>query len=233
MKDGISICILTYQVYFFLRLAIEKIREHTHLIPYEILVYDNGSTDGSVEWLKKQEDVRFFAGQGNSVRHGMALDCLVKAANYRICCTLCSDAHPVTPMWITPAFELYRSDYVLSGIDRGWGRILQHYVCPSYLFGWTDWLKNHSFLDKWPEWDTGEKLTQDAINEGRKIHLIPKNPAVSFEKFKSKDCDYAGLVWHVWWGGRRNIPGIVGNEVEVDYHDFMKDELRRKYALEY
>jgi glycosyltransferase involved in cell wall biosynthesis len=232
---GISICILTYNVFFYNRLAIRNIRAMTKLIPYEILVFDNGSDDGSTEWLAAQPDVNLVRRTGEyQLRHGGALDYMVRhLAKYPICCTLCSDAFPTSPEWIAPAFHL--SDEVfLSGVERGWGRVLPNYVCPSYLFGWTDFLKNHSFLDEWPTTDTGEAMTKACFDAGKKVHYVPFKHVEFDGKFKPKNCDYSGLVWHVWWGGRyKTSPWVLGTEVEQGYHEFMMDYLRAKYNLDF
>lgn len=230
---GISICTLTYNVFFYNRLYLQNIRELTRLVDYEILIYDNGSTDGSKEWLRRQPDVTLYEGKNNEMRHGQALDFLAKKAKYPIVCALDSDAFPVSPEWITPALYL-DDETVLAGIDRGWGRELQSYVCPSYLFGWTDWVKKHTFIDNWPKWDTGERMGQDCLAEGKKMKFWKYN-LVDFDgRFKKKPCDYAGLVWHTWWGGRgKSVPGLAGREFEHEYHDYVKDHLRERFNLEY
>jgi len=233
MNQGISICIVNYNTYFYIRLAVEKIREHTHLVPYEILIYDNGSTDGSVEWLEKQSDVKLFRGQNNSMRHGRALDYLIKQAQYNISCTLCSDAHPISDEWIFPAFKLYQGDILLSGIEKNWGRIIKQYVCPSYLFGKTEWLVQYSFCDNWPHWDTGENLSKEVVFQGKKICFIDRIKEDFGGRFRPKDCNYGNLIWHVWWSSRRKVVGLIQSECEEGYHDFMIDYLRNKYNLEY
>jgi len=232
-RGGISICILTYNVFFYNRLALQKIRELTKLVDYEILIYDNGSDDGSLEWLSKQSDVQLWRGDANSMRHGQGLDFLVKKAKYPICCTLCSDAFPVSPDWIRPAFYL-NDETMLAGIDRGWGRELQNYVCPSYLFGWTEWLKKHTFNDEWPKWDTGERMGIDCLAEGKKMKFW-KYESLDFDgRFKRKPCDYAGMVWHTWWGGRgQSVKGLAGKEFEAEYHEHVKNMLREQYNLDY
>jgi len=234
-RMGISICILTYNVLFYNKLALRQIRALTKMVDYEILVYDNGSNDGSPEWLAQQPDVRLFRhmGQGQAFRHGAGLDFLVKEAKYPVTCTLCSDAFPTATEWWTPAMYLDKQTN-LCGIERGYGRITKDYVCPSFLFGWTDWLRGHTFQDDWPNTDTGEWLTKSCEQEGRKIKVWKKNLVTLDGKLSPKDCDYSGLAWHVWCTGRVNtVPFVRGVEVEPDYHDFMIDHLRKKYNLDF
>jgi len=231
---GISICILTYNVKFYNRLAVEQIRKLTNLVDYEILVYDNGSTDGSVEWLEAQPDVTLFKGQGNEFRHGHALDFLVRRASYPICCCLCSDAFPVSPEWLTPA--MYLSDEVyLAGTHRyNAANDLREYVCPSYLFGWTDWLKNHSFLDSWPNSDTGENMAQACFAQGHTIKTWPARMVDFDGKFEKRLCDYNGWAWHTWLTGRAvNVPKVIPLECQPGYHEYVIEMLREKYKLDY
>jgi len=153
LRNGISICMVTYNTFEMTRIVISQIRMLTRLVNYEIMVYDNGSTDGTVEWLNLCDDVYLVRGKNNSKRHGEALDCLVQTADMSITCTLCSDAVPVSPEWMTPAFHI-NDVTVMAGIQRQTSRKVKECVCPSYLFGRTDWLRNHTFADAWPEYDT-------------------------------------------------------------------------------
>ena len=52
-----SIIILSYNTLNYTKLCIESIRRHTRIGTYEIVVVDNGSIDGSREWLKRQSDI--------------------------------------------------------------------------------------------------------------------------------------------------------------------------------
>lgn len=52
-----SIVILTYNKLEYTKLCIESIRKFTPKGRYEIIVVDNNSDDGTVEWLKDQEDI--------------------------------------------------------------------------------------------------------------------------------------------------------------------------------
>jgi len=57
--EGTSIIIPSYNQVDYLKQCIESISEHTHL-PYEIIVVDNASTDGTADFLRKA---------GSSIRH--------------------------------------------------------------------------------------------------------------------------------------------------------------------
>lgn len=60
-----SIVILTYNKLDYTRLCIESIRAHTEPGSYEIIVVDNHSTDGTVQWLQSQQDIRLIANIEN------------------------------------------------------------------------------------------------------------------------------------------------------------------------
>lgn len=60
-----SIVILTYNKLEYTRLCIDSIRQYTRSGTYEIIVVDNASTDGTVEWLKQQKDIRAVLNQEN------------------------------------------------------------------------------------------------------------------------------------------------------------------------
>lgn len=52
-----SIIILTYNKLEYTKQCIESIRKYTEIGTYEIIIVDNNSLDGTVEWIKEQDDV--------------------------------------------------------------------------------------------------------------------------------------------------------------------------------
>ena len=56
-KDFISIVIASYQRKVLLQKTIEIIRTNNIKLPFEIIVIDGGSDDGSIEWLTQQKDI--------------------------------------------------------------------------------------------------------------------------------------------------------------------------------
>lgn len=53
-----SIVILTYNQIEYTKLCINSIRRFTKFGTYEIIAVDNASTDGTIEWLKQQDDIK-------------------------------------------------------------------------------------------------------------------------------------------------------------------------------
>jgi len=236
MKTRLTIGIVTYNALFYNKLALMMIERFTNE-PYEILVYDNGSTDGSREWFENQDVKLFRSLTTNDRSHGSALDYLVSQCKTPIFCALDADAFPVSENWLEPMNEI-DDNVVLSGIGRGWGYTLKDYVHPSYLFGKTEFLINNSFQHRWPDvgpkYDTGELLTENADKCGHSVRMF-KVTEVDFDRrFTPKPCDYAGLVWHVWWSSRKTVsPGLAGIEFESGYHEYCQELFRKKYNLDF
>lgn len=64
IKEFSSIIILTHNQLEYTKQCLESIRQYTN-VPYEIIVVDNGSTDGTVDYLDKQEDIILIKNDEN------------------------------------------------------------------------------------------------------------------------------------------------------------------------
>lgn len=60
-----SIVILTHNHLNVTQLCIESIRKYTEPNTYELIVVDNASTDGTVQWLSQQQDIRCIFNNQN------------------------------------------------------------------------------------------------------------------------------------------------------------------------
>ena len=60
-----SIIILTYNNLVYNHICVNSIRKYTKENTYEIIVVDNNSTDGTREWLKKQNDIKVILNDEN------------------------------------------------------------------------------------------------------------------------------------------------------------------------
>ena len=73
-----SIIILSYNALDYTKLCLESIQKNTEKGTYEVIVVDNGSQDGSAEWLREQKDIRCIfnkknAGFPKGCNQGMAI----------------------------------------------------------------------------------------------------------------------------------------------------------------
>lgn len=99
LKHKTSIIILTYNQLDYTKKCIESIRKYTAPDTYEIIVVDNNSTDGTVEWLGQQQDILCIS---NSENKGFALGCnqgILKAQGNTI--LLLNNDVVVTQNWLT------------------------------------------------------------------------------------------------------------------------------------
>ncbi|MDK2798758.1 MAG: hypothetical protein PWP27_510 [Clostridiales bacterium] len=64
-KCKTSIIILTHNQLEYTKMCIDSIREFTAKDMYQIIVVDNHSTDGTIEWLKEQKDIQVILNDEN------------------------------------------------------------------------------------------------------------------------------------------------------------------------
>ena len=86
--NGVSIVIATCNLLGFTRLCIDYIRKNT-IIPYELVIVDNGSTDGTREYfgeLSKKLDVNYLRNEKNlgpiiAINQGIRASNILRMAN--------------------------------------------------------------------------------------------------------------------------------------------------------
>lgn len=104
-----SIIILTYNNLTYTKLCIESIRNFTSVGSYEVIVVDNHSTDGSVEWLKEQTDIQLIT---NGENMGFPAGCNqgIQAAKKENDILLLNNDTIVTPSWLENLQACLHSD---------------------------------------------------------------------------------------------------------------------------
>ena len=150
-----SIIILSYNTLQFTRSCIESIRQHTPAGTYEIIIIDNASKDGSVNWLKSQQDLICIYNEKNvgfpaGCNQGMKI---AKGTEFLL---LNSDT-VVTPRWLDNMRRaLYSTNKVgaVSCLTNSCGNLQQidipYHTLPELL----DFAEkfNHSDSNKWYPW---------------------------------------------------------------------------------
>ena len=73
-KKTVSIVIGSYNRKLFLISTINSVRSNGMQVPYEIIVVDGGSTDGSLNWLIKQKDIITIIQHNRGSFNGKAIE---------------------------------------------------------------------------------------------------------------------------------------------------------------
>lgn len=103
----VSVVLGTYNRLSFLKATIASVRASRIDVPYEIIVVDGGSTDGTIDWLTEQRDIIAIVQHNREVSEGKArrkrswgyfMNLGFKCAEGRYVCLISDDSvvHPDT-----------------------------------------------------------------------------------------------------------------------------------------
>jgi len=205
----ISILSVNWNCLNWMRLLVASIRKFTRT-PYEIVIVDNSSEDGSVEWLKEQEEVKAIMLNRN-IGHGAGLDLALKSVGQRFCLVLDIDAHLQREGWDSELIALYKSVSGRRLIAANGGEAKPIHPCFMF-FERKFFLENKlSFIAKGFH-DVGRKIYFDIIELGYEILRISS----SYES-----------------GGGKFYPGAFGDEYYLDgkptiYHNWYAARMWKK-----
>jgi len=108
---GVSVVIPVCNMLGFTRLCIDYIRMNT-TVPYELVIVDNGSTDGTREYfeeLSKQADVKYLR---NEINLGpiIAINQGIRASKYEYICQIHNDVVIFEKGWLEKIVSVMESD---------------------------------------------------------------------------------------------------------------------------
>lgn len=107
---GVSIVIAVCNMLGFTRLCIDYIRKNT-VLPYELVIVDNGSTDGTREYfeeLSKELDVRYLRNETN-LGPIIAVNQGIKASKYEYICQMHNDVVIFERGWLKRILSIMES----------------------------------------------------------------------------------------------------------------------------
>jgi GT2 family glycosyltransferase len=170
-------------------LFIKSIRKYTR-VEYEIVIIDNGSLPGNLEWLEKQKDIRLVKLPTN-IGHGSAMDLGTQVAQSRYVAFLDVDAHIQRANWDKDLLTLYRSNdkIKLIGVVGPEHKPLHP---PLFFYEREFILENNISFKYLPRLstDTAQKAYWDIVNMGFQVERLKK--------------------------GRNVYPGCIGDEIAIN-----------------
>lgn len=219
----VSILIANWNTRELIEDTVERVCRHTSG-DYELLVVDNGSTDGSAEYLRSDPRVRAITLSRN-IGHGKALDFAALIARGEILIALDSDAHPVADHWIAKLTEMLKN-HACAGVHHH-----REYVHPCCLAIRASTFHGHrlSFQSRWTKdyaqlgrtaWDVGEAISMRLLEMGEKLAYVPLDPGTA-EVHQRNELGtvtrggiYGGIVYHAWYGSRiKQDPAAVERDL--------------------
>jgi len=211
----ISILSVNYNCIDWVKLLINSVRKFTN-VPYEIIIIDNASEDGSAEWLRAQKDIKAIFNEKN-IGHGRGLDLGIKSVAYNYCLVLDIDAHLQRLGWDHDFIRLYSNPKIKLIAAKGGDTRKTKPIHACFQFFETKFFIDNklSFTPR-DGHDVGRKNYYDVINLGYEVLRIP----AGYEPDKKKFYDGA-------WGDEYYI-----NDKRTIYHNWYSSRMWKKEKVD-
>jgi hypothetical protein len=243
----VTIVTVTRDSFFYTRLQVEKIREHIGARDYEIIVVDRGSRDGTLEWLRRQTDVRLIDYPQSLTfnhGHGEAAEMGVRAARFARVVLLDSDAFPVEPDWLAQSVDRLDETHRLAGAAFVAPRAHHahgFYAHPHFMAFFKSDLGGLIALRRLrgANEDTGEESTIRVLAAGKKIVTLQTRFYAPLGVGRQDIPTMAGGVVHAWYASRlacqepevqRESAGAIG---AASYGAPLQQKIRAHFDLDY
>ncbi|MDF2804109.1 MAG: hypothetical protein K0S61_4012, partial [Anaerocolumna sp.] len=154
-----SIVVLTYNNVEYNKLCIESIRKYTESGTYEIIVVDNQSTDGTVEWLKEQKDLKLILNDEN---FGFPKGCNqgIEVADKDNDILLLNNDTIVTPYWLDNLKKCLYSDEKIGAVGSVTNNCSNYQTVPVTYSNTNEMImfaQNHNISDR-SQWEERLRL---------------------------------------------------------------------------
>jgi rhamnosyltransferase len=100
-----TVAILTYNGEKYLERILKKLQKQDFDKPFEVLVIDSGSTDGTLDILKRHPEVRVHEIPNDEFGHGRTRNLAAQLANGEFVAFLTHDAVPSTKHWLSEMLD--------------------------------------------------------------------------------------------------------------------------------
>jgi len=201
----ISILSVNYNALPWMKLLVASVRKFT-TVPYEIIIIDNNSQDGSVKWLREQSDVRATMLNHN-IKHGPGMNTAFRHARHKLCLVLDIDAHIMRKNWDFDLLGILKDNPNTRLIAAMGGEAKP--IHPCFMFIQRDFfLKNNLSFGPGEGYDVGRKLYPDIIGMGHDVYRAPVRYEEDGKKFYDGaygdhyDINGQPTIYHNWYSSR-------------------------------
>lgn len=228
----VSVVIVNWNTLPYLRETLGALRRFSDA-PLEVIVVDNGSTDGSVEFLRAAPGLRRICLRRN-VGHAAALDLGFLAASSEIVLALDVDAFPIKASWLESIVSPLRRGCAVSGV-RLW-RPYAHPCCMAMRKA-RFVLRRHTFRARYSSdreklgrtaWDVGESISMRETGSTGGVNLVPltsqRGPGDVGTVFG--DCVYHNFYSARHQKGRGPIDGVSAEDAARAWEEAVRLYLR-------
>ena len=230
-KDRISVVIVNWNTLAFLRETLAAVGRFSD-VPLEVIVVDNGSDDGSVEFLRATPEVRSVLLRRN-VGHPAAMDLGFLIAASEIVVSLDVDAFPIKGSWLETIVSPLRRGYTVSGVELS--REYAHPCCMAMRKS-RFVLRGHTFRSRYSAdreelgrtaWDVGESISMRESRNGGAAHLLQ---VTSQRGPGDVGTVFGDCVYHNFYASRHKTrPGAAIDGVFAEDAARAWDEAVRRY----
>lgn len=234
LRPGTTVVTVNWNSVEFLRPMLEAV---VAMSPRdtEILVVDNGSTDGSRDFLASRPDLRAMLLPVN-VGHGVALDLALPTVSTEYIAVLDVDAFPISDRWLSAALASLADGAQIAG-----ARMIRNFVHPCYLVTRTDLIHRFGLtlrpvgsLDPRPSraplfLDVGEALSQRVMIRFGGTRALRFFEPTSIRGPGSTGTVFGDLVYHNLYATQGVHHGEAlraFREAFADYHPALWESLR-------
>lgn len=200
-RQGVTVVTVNWNSLAFLRPMLDITRAMSPA-GTPVLVVDNGSSDGSIEYLASRSDVQVMRLPVN-VGHGVAVDLAVPAIDTEYLAVLDVDAFPVSATWLEASIAALESGAQIAG-----AHMHRNFIHPCFLVTRTRLLHQYGLtfrpvgslahLDtKAPLFlDVGEALSQRLIVKFGGSRALHRFEITSARGEGVEGAVFGGLVYH-------------------------------------
>jgi GT2 family glycosyltransferase len=102
----LSVVTLTWDQIHFTKKFVESIRKHTK-VPYELIIVDNGSSDGTQEYIRQQADKYHFYEKNTGFAHGFNKGMELASGEY---IAICNNDTEFPAEWFEKLSQTFETD---------------------------------------------------------------------------------------------------------------------------